>query len=191
MSTLSVQNRMAGTAAEPGVFEKVENLVSRIRDRAYELFELRGGLHGHHEDDWCQAELELFEVPKCELVETPNGYEARLEMPGFRTNEISICIDEGMLTVHAQAERRSSSNGKAIVSEMTERETFRRLALPEGVNLDAITARLSDGLLTVKIPRLAVEAESEQSVPAETAATPVPPTKVEAKPKAKAASAVA
>ena len=30
-----------------------------IARRAYELFLARGGMHGHHEDDWAQAEREL------------------------------------------------------------------------------------------------------------------------------------
>jgi hypothetical protein len=30
-----------------------------IARRAYELFLARGGVHGHHEEDWLQAEREL------------------------------------------------------------------------------------------------------------------------------------
>lgn len=31
----------------------------QIAQRAYELYLSRGGHHGHHEDDWTQAEREL------------------------------------------------------------------------------------------------------------------------------------
>ena len=31
----------------------------QIARRAYELFLARGGHHGHHQDDWLQAEREL------------------------------------------------------------------------------------------------------------------------------------
>jgi hypothetical protein len=31
----------------------------QIARRAYELFLARGGNHGHHQDDWFQAEREL------------------------------------------------------------------------------------------------------------------------------------
>jgi hypothetical protein len=31
----------------------------QISRRAYELFLARGGVHGHHEQDWQQAEREL------------------------------------------------------------------------------------------------------------------------------------
>ncbi|WNG31928.1 DUF2934 domain-containing protein [Cystobacter fuscus] len=33
--------------------------VEQISRRAYELFLARGGEHGHHDEDWIQAEREL------------------------------------------------------------------------------------------------------------------------------------
>lgn len=36
-----------------------DDLVLRIRERAYELFQQRGGEHGHDLDDWLKAEAEI------------------------------------------------------------------------------------------------------------------------------------
>lgn len=36
-----------------------EQLQGKIRQRAYELYELRGGEDGHDLEDWLQAESEL------------------------------------------------------------------------------------------------------------------------------------
>lgn len=41
------------------VTEPTTEIQERIRIRAYELYEQRGGEHGHDFDDWLQAELEL------------------------------------------------------------------------------------------------------------------------------------
>ncbi len=38
-----------------------ENAHERIKLRAYELYEERGRIHGHHEDDWADAEREIGE----------------------------------------------------------------------------------------------------------------------------------
>ncbi len=35
------------------------NLQGKIRQRAYELYEERGRHHGHHEEDWAQAEEQI------------------------------------------------------------------------------------------------------------------------------------
>ncbi len=40
----------------------------QIRARAYELYQQRGGDHGHHMDDWLQAEYELAQLPVRHLA---------------------------------------------------------------------------------------------------------------------------
>ena len=40
-----------------GMSEKTQQ---EIRERAYELFEERGGKHGHDLEDWAQAEAEVM-----------------------------------------------------------------------------------------------------------------------------------
>jgi hypothetical protein len=35
------------------------NVEEEIRRRAYELFQERGGEHGHHHEDWLRAEAEV------------------------------------------------------------------------------------------------------------------------------------
>ncbi|MGZ4820533.1 MAG: DUF2934 domain-containing protein [Terriglobales bacterium] len=47
---------------------QVTNVEERIRCRAYELFETRGGEHGRALDDWLQAETELL---RSKLGPTP------------------------------------------------------------------------------------------------------------------------
>jgi hypothetical protein len=39
--------------------QEPENLREPIELRAYELYEARGRVDGHHEDDWYQAENEI------------------------------------------------------------------------------------------------------------------------------------
>ena len=37
-----------------------ERIQEQIRTRAYKIYEARGCVDGHHEDDWYQAEKELL-----------------------------------------------------------------------------------------------------------------------------------
>jgi Protein of unknown function (DUF2934) len=46
------QTRNAATNRNGPTYEQIAR-------RAYEIFLARGGSHGHHEDDWFQAEREL------------------------------------------------------------------------------------------------------------------------------------
>ena len=40
-----------------------------IAARAYQIFQERGGQHGHDQDDWLQAEYELMKLPVRKLAE--------------------------------------------------------------------------------------------------------------------------
>jgi hypothetical protein len=40
-------------------------LLEQVRLRAYELFEARGGSHGHDLEDWLQAEAEVIRRAKA------------------------------------------------------------------------------------------------------------------------------
>jgi hypothetical protein len=42
-----------------GGLPSAEQLEEKIRQRAHELYELRGREHGHDLDDWLEAESEL------------------------------------------------------------------------------------------------------------------------------------
>jgi hypothetical protein len=35
----------------------------QVRARAYQIYLKHGGQHGHHTDDWLQAEYELIQLP--------------------------------------------------------------------------------------------------------------------------------
>jgi hypothetical protein len=47
--------------------EHTQNTLNRIARRAFEIFESRGGLHGHDREDWFLAETELFEPVKLPI----------------------------------------------------------------------------------------------------------------------------
>jgi len=52
--------KRAGRAVTVSPIEpSLEVAPDRIARRAYQLFEERGGLHGHDVDDWLEAEREL------------------------------------------------------------------------------------------------------------------------------------
>ena len=45
---------------------ETDNIQEQIRLRAYELYEARACVDGHHEDDWYQAENELLHQHKVD-----------------------------------------------------------------------------------------------------------------------------
>jgi hypothetical protein len=56
-----VDNKPSVSEADPQICEEAENITDRIRERAYELYQLRGQSDGHDLDDWLMAESQFIQ----------------------------------------------------------------------------------------------------------------------------------
>jgi Protein of unknown function (DUF2934) len=54
-----MKKRRPTTVRKPEAIQSPEKIQERIRQRAYELYELRGREDGHDFDDWLTAEWEV------------------------------------------------------------------------------------------------------------------------------------
>ncbi len=75
-----------------------------------------------------------------------NGWNLRLELPGFKKDEISLSVDGELLTVTAE----TSDESRDFLQKVE-----RRVKLSDEVDAENIEARLEDGLLYLEIPRRA------------------------------------
>jgi len=99
---------------------------------------------------------DLMEDPlQLSLQDTDNGYELVTRSPqGLRKKDIHIEVQDNVLTLHGQREKRKTGKGN---EEQYEWISFSRsMVLPPDVNLDKITARYDDKqTLHVELPRKA------------------------------------
>ena len=93
-------------------------------------------------------------VPAMDLVETDEQFVLTADLPGLGTDDVSIEVEDGVLTV--SGERKVEHETKKDGFYRLERASgqFRRsLTLPEGVEADKISAKFSDGVLEISIPK--------------------------------------
>lgn len=83
-----------------------------------------------------------------------DGWKLRLELPGYRKDEVKLSVDENFLLIEAEtvAEERSFLGREE-----------RRVRISDDVDADNIKARLEDGILYLEIPRR-VKAEPKSIV---------------------------
>jgi Protein of unknown function (DUF2934) len=60
-----MEQKLSVSEADPQICEEAENITDRIRERAYELYQLRGQSDGHDLDDWLLAESQLIQKPQA------------------------------------------------------------------------------------------------------------------------------
>jgi len=99
---------------------------------------------------------DLMDDPlQLSLQDTENGYELITRSPqGLRKKDIHIEVQDNVLTLQGQREKRKTGRGN---EEQYERISFSRsMVLPPDVNLDKINARYDDKqTLHVELPRKA------------------------------------
>lgn len=81
-----------------------------------------------------------------DVHEDKDAYHASFEVPGVKKEDVKIELDNGLLTVSAEKREKSGDNESSF-------SLTRSVSVPDGVNAEAITARLEDGILRVTLPK--------------------------------------
>lgn len=91
--------------------------------------------------------------PLANVAETDEAYTLELLVPGVAKDAVELEVERGMLQVRAESSLAAPEGLKARIREFGGVTYERRFTLPEDVDAQAIEARLSDGLLTVVLPK--------------------------------------
>ncbi len=94
-------------------------------------------------------------VPAVDILEEKDRFLLRADVPGVNVDDIDVSMDNGVLSVSGErrAETRTDEAGVQRIERATGR-FFRRFTLPDTANADGITAKCSNGILEVSIPKL-------------------------------------
>ena len=96
-------------------------------------------------------------APAVDLCETSEAFIVTAELPGLAREQIRIDVHDNRLTLQGRREARASCQQYHQV-ERGHGEFLRTFVLPLAVNGDAVTADLVNGVLTITVPKLPVEA---------------------------------
>lgn len=155
MAEVAIQKSQDGTKSIWSMFDDTRKLFDELQQRAFNLFQERGGGDGDALDDWFRAERELLEIPASEMTEDEKEIHVRAAVPGLRAKDIEVTATPREIIIRGEtSERNNGKKGKSTrFSEFTERKVFRRYELPASVNVDKISADLKDGMLVVDMPK--------------------------------------
>ena len=81
-----------------------------------------------------------------DVHEDKDNYFASFEVPGVKKEDVKLELNSGMLTVSAEKREKNGDNESSY-------SLTRSVSVPDGVNVEAIAAKLEDGILTVTLPK--------------------------------------
>lgn len=94
----------------------------------------------------------LQNVMRTDIEETDNGYEFKIEVPGFERSDLNIGFENGYLTVAANKTAGTQSRGKYLRRERVASACSRSFYVGE-IDEAKITAALNHGVLTIMVPK--------------------------------------
>lgn len=91
--------------------------------------------------------------PLTDILSLKNGYQIELELPGVKRDDITIDCEQGVLNISATKKEPVCEGAKRVHQEREFGTVQRSFQLPGNVETDKMEALLSDGVLTVTLPK--------------------------------------
>ncbi len=115
-------------------------------------------------DDWFFGHG-ATSVPAMNVVENEKNYELEFAVPGLKKEDLNLQIDqEGIMSVSmVKKEDKENKTGRNFIRrEFSYNQFSQSYILPDDADREAVSAKVSDGILTISVPKL----EPEQAKPA-------------------------
>jgi len=93
-------------------------------------------------------------LPRVDLYENNEELLLLADLPGVSKKELAIEVNEGVLSLEGRRKEPPES-GRLIGGEFVPADFARRFTLPDGIDVEKITADLKDGVLTLQLPKAA------------------------------------
>jgi HSP20 family protein len=99
---------------------------------------------------------EMF--PAINLIENKKDFEVELAVPGFAKEDIHVNMDGSQLIVNAEKKEEKEKEEKNYRRKEFSYNSFKRsFTIPENVDEKSIQANFKDGVLHIKLAKLALE----------------------------------
>ncbi len=94
---------------------------------------------------------ERFVPPPVDICEDEQGLIVVADLPGVEPNALDVRVERRVVTIQARA--RHFATGQPLQREFELTGFHRQFQLPEEVDIARIGAELSNGVLTLRLPR--------------------------------------
>ena len=100
-----------------------------------------------------QTKPSLVFTPSVDIFESENEITLMADMPGVATDDITIDLNEGVLSITGEVQPWEDANEEDVLVEFEVGKYFRQFTLSEVINQEKIEANLNDGVLRLVMPK--------------------------------------
>lgn len=100
--------------------------------------------------------------PATEASGSAKAYDISMELPGVSESDIELTVDEGVVTIRGEKKTQQEKTGDTWFFSERQYGAFRRsFRLPEDADAAKASARMTDGVLHVTVPKKSPETAKE------------------------------
>lgn len=115
-------------------------------------------------DIWAPTETNF--MPASDIVETDKGYHVEVEIPGMSPKDVEIELRDNVLIIQGEKKTETEKNVKGVLrKERSYGSFYRSLPFSQEVDLEKVSAKMKDGVLTVELKKNPDQAKKSRQIP--------------------------
>jgi len=91
--------------------------------------------------------------PDVDIVEQKDAFVVVADLPGADDRHVDVRLEDGVLSIDARLASEPEASWAALHAEYRLGGYHREFSLSEAIDADAIEARMTDGVLQVRLPK--------------------------------------
>ena len=92
--------------------------------------------------------------PRVDIGEDDKSFVIEVDLPGAKKEDVSVTVEDNFLTISSEIKKDDKAlAGPNIREERFEGKCNRSFIIPDMVNIDGINSKLTDGVLTLTLPK--------------------------------------
>jgi HSP20 family protein len=104
-------------------------------------------------------------APAVDIHETDAEFTVKADLPEVKKEDVKVELDNGVLTVQGERKQEKEEKGKKVHKvERAYGRFVRRFALPTEIDATKVHAEFKDGVLNIRLPKMAAAKPTTVSV---------------------------
>jgi HSP20 family protein len=100
-----------------------------------------------------QTRPDMAYTPAVDIYETPDELVLLVDLPGVSKDDLSINLDNNVLTIEGLVKAESGEDENALLNEYRTGRYWRQFTLNEAVDQSKVEAKISNGELRLTLPK--------------------------------------
>lgn len=137
-------------------FERMLDRFSRQFEEAARRWEMLPGIEMWPDD---------YDAMQVDLARNEDAYIITADLPGYNRDDVTVTVNDRTLRIEAEmSEAVSEEHEDVLRRERQHRSMTRTIRLPEEVESEGTSAKLRNGVLTIRLPRREMASGTEIEV---------------------------